>query len=46
MTTEDYTTGSLSSLEGVGEVRGIHLQHNTSPLDVTNLHTEPLSVFS
>ena len=33
------TTGSLSCLEGEGEVRGIQLQHATSPLDVTNVYT-------
>ena len=38
------TTASLSCLEGEGEVRGIQLQHATSPLDVTkytvNLFTD------
>ena len=33
------TTGSLSCLEGEGELRGIQLQHATSPLDVTKLFT-------
>ena len=33
------TTGSLSYLEGDGEVRGIQLQNATSPLDVTTFYT-------
>ena len=33
------TIGSLSCLEGEGEVRGNQLQHATSPLDVTKLYT-------
>ena len=38
MTTE-ATTGSLSCLEEEGEVRGVQLQHDTSPLDVTTFYT-------
>ena len=33
------TWGSLSCLEGEGEVMGIQLQHATSPLDVTKFYT-------
>ena len=33
------STGSLSCLEGKGEVRVIQLQHATSPLDVTKFYT-------
>ena len=33
------TAGSLPRLEGECEVRGIQLQHATSPLDVTKLST-------
>ena len=32
-------TAYLSCLEGEGEVRGIQLQHATSPLDVTKFYT-------
>ena len=38
MTTE-ATTGSLSCLEGEGELRGFQLQHAASPLDVTKFYT-------
>ena len=34
-----FSTGSLSCLEGEDEVRGVQLQHDTSPLDVTKLYT-------
>ena len=37
------TTDSLSCLEGKGEVRGVPLQHDTSPLDVTRFYTLNLS---
>ena len=44
MTTE-ATTGSLSCLEGEGEVRGSQLQHATSTTRCHSiLQTEPLTV--
>ena len=38
MTTE-ATPASPSCLEGEGELRGIQLQHDTSPLDVNKFYT-------
>ena len=37
--TTESTTGSLLCLESEGEVRGVQLQHGTSPLDVTKAYT-------